>query len=311
MSSTISPSERSLIRERTIPPKRTARRDIDTSRHEFHTLAMRFVVLAIILGSLGALRAQNPEAAFGQAVRRSLEKSRALYPDALVPGSPLCQAIVFRIEWLTRNNPDFFSDPDWPVKIAATEASRLGVRVQAAPASPSTADAAGRRYLGVVTKNFSVTGASFRKGQQVIIESLLDYGKRGLIYVDGQEIVLWLDHIKLLRELAPGAAVPQVVKIVSARYGLPGTKGYVVSSAVQSALTTNAQGAAELVVSDSLLPAAAAQRLNRSAGSQTIIDPATGQRMLVPGSKVLSVTYEIGGLEKTRQAQEGSVMVLD
>lgn len=272
---------------------------------------MRVAVLAFVLGSFGALRAQDPGEAFGQAVRQSLEKSRALYPEAVVPGSPLCQAILFRVDWLTRNDPDFFSDPDWPLKIAATEASRLGVRVQAAPPPLSTADATGRRYLGVVTKNFSVTGASFRKGQQVIVESLLDHGKRGLIHVDGQEIVLWLDHIKLLRELTPGAAIPQVVKIVSARYGLPGTKGYVVSSAVQSALTTNAQGATELLVSDSLLPAAAAQRLNRSAGSQTLIDPLTGQPVLAPGSKVLTVTYDIGGTEKTRQAEEGSVMVLD
>ena len=285
-------------------------RGIDTLARRFHTLAMRAAVLAIVLGFLGTLQAQDQANAFGRAVQQSLEKSRELYPDASTPGTPLCQAIQFRIDWLSRNQPAFFSDPDWPVKIAAAEASRLGVRAQTAPPANSAANQAGSRYLAVVTKNFSVSGASFRKGQQVIIESLLDNGKRGLVFVDGQQLALWLDHIKLLRELVPGETNPLVVKVVSARYGLPGTKGYVVSSAVQSALTPNAHGA-ELVVSDTLLPAAAAQRLNRSAGTQMVTDPATGQSAIVPSPKILSVIYEIGGVEKNRQAQEGSVLMLD
>jgi hypothetical protein len=273
---------------------------------------MRAAMLAILLGSLGALCAQNPDEAFGRAVLQSLARSHALYPEAAAPGTPLSQAILFRIDWLSRNNPAFFSDPDWPVKIAATEASRLGVRAQAAPAARPAPDPADRRYLAVVTKNFSVTGASFRKGQQLIVEALRDHGKRGVIVVDGQQVLLWLDHVKLLRELVPGQPSPLVVKIVSARYGLPGSKGYVVSSAVQSALTTNAGGAAEILVSDSLLPPATAQRLNRSAGARTIVDPITGQTTTTTAApKILSVNYEIGGVEKSRQAQEGTTLVLD
>jgi hypothetical protein len=272
---------------------------------------MRAVLLVIFLSSLGALSAQDSAEAFGRAVQQSLRRSHALYPDAAKPDTPLSQAILFRIDWLGRNNPNFFSDPDWPVKITVTEASRLGLRAQNASAPRSQPNPAERRFLAVVTKNFSVTGASFRKGQQIIIEALRDYGKRGVIHLDGQEVVLWLDHIKLIRELVPGEASPLVVKIVSARYGLPGTKGYVVSSAVQTALAPNADGSAEVIVSDGLLPPAAAQRLNRSAGAQTTIDPLTGQPVGNSEPKVLSVVYEIGGVEKSRQAQEGTALVLD
>jgi hypothetical protein len=272
---------------------------------------MRSAVSAVFLGFLGALWAQDPDEAFGRAVLQSLARSHALYPEAAAPDSPLSQAILYRIDWLSRNNPGFFSDPDWPLKIATTEASRLGVRPRSPSAPRSAPDPTERRYLGLVTKNFSVTGASFRKGQQVVIESLQDYGKRGVIIVNGQEILLWLDHIKLIRELAPGEPNPLPVKIISARYGLPGTKGYVVSSAVQAALTTNSSGEAEVLVSDLLLPPAAAQRLNRSVPAQTAIDPVTGQPVVVTPPKILSVVYEIGGVEKTRQGQEGTSLVLD
>jgi hypothetical protein len=272
---------------------------------------MRGIALLLALAWPRSLAAQASGEAFGLAVKHSLERSHDLYPDAAVPGSPLSQAILFRIDWLNRNNPAFFSDPDWPVKIAAAEGSRLGVRARGAAARRPAAQPEDQRYLGVVTKNFSVTGASFRKGQQIVIEALRDYGKRGVVLVDGQPVVLWLDHIKLLREIPLGEASPRPVKITSARYGLPGTKGYVVSSAVQSALAQNAAGSAELLVSDALLPPAAAQRLNRSATARTVTDPATGQPVPVVSPKVLTVTYEIGGIEKTRQAGEGETLALD
>lgn len=271
---------------------------------------MRAALFALLLSPLGVLSAQDSAEAFGRAVQRNLDRSHALYPEATVLGSPLSQAILFRIDWLSRNNPGFFSDPEWPVKIAATEASRLGLRAQTPSAPRSTPNPAERRYLAVVTKNFGITGVSFRKGQQIIIEALRDYGKRGVINVDGQEVVLWLDHIKLVRELPPGEPSPLLVKIVSARYGLAGTKGYVVSSAVQTALAPNARGDAEVLVSDSLLPPAAAQRLNR-AGTQSAVDPTTGKPIFSTGPKILSVTYEIGGVEKSRQAEEGTALVLD
>ena len=169
-------------------------------------MGMRFAVLSVFLGSLGALCAQESEEAFGRAVQQSLVRSHAMYPEAAAPGTPLSQAILFRIDWLSRNNPSFFSDPDWPVKVATTEASRLGLRAQTAPVPVPAPNPADRRYLAMVTKNFSITGASFRKGQQLIIEGLRDYGKRGIIHVEGQEVLLWLDHVKLLREIVPGEA---------------------------------------------------------------------------------------------------------
>lgn len=272
---------------------------------------MRGIALLLALIFPGALAAQDSGEAFGLAVKRSLERSHALYPDAAVPGSLLSQAILFRIDWLNRNSPAFFSDPDWPLKIAAAEGSRLGVRARSAATPRPAAEPEDQRYLAMVTKNFSVTGASFRKGQQIVVEALRDYGKRGIVLVDGQPVVLWLDHIKLLRPLAAGEASPKPVKITGARYGLPGTKGYVVSSAVQAALTPGAAGSAELLVSDSLLPPAAAQRLNRSATARTVTDPVTGRAVPVVSPKVLTVTYEVGGIEKTRQAGEGETLVLD
>lgn len=272
---------------------------------------MRAVCLGIFFCSLGVLSAQDPAEAFGQAVQKSLRRSHSLYPEAATPGTPLSQAILFRIDWLTRNNPNFFSDPDWPMKVAAAEATRLGRGAQPIPAPTQAPDPADRRYLALVTKNFSVTGAAFRKGQQIVIESLRDHGKRGVVLVDGEPIVLFLDYIKLIRELEPGEGSPLTVKIVSARYGLPGSKGYVVSSAVQTSLTPNATGGVDVVVSDALLPPATAQRLNRSAGSQSTIDPVSGQPISVPNAKVLSVVYEIGGVEKVRQAVEGETLTLD
>lgn len=272
---------------------------------------MRGVVLLFLLVFLGPLAAQDSGEAFGLAVKRSLERSHLLYPDAATPGSALSDAILWRIDWLNRNTPGFFADADWPMKVAVAEASRLGLRARAAAPRPTAPQPAERRYLGVVKKNFNEVGVSFRKGQQIILESLRDNGKRGVTLVDGLPVVLWLDYIKVVREILPGEASPLLVKIISARYGLPGTKGYVVTSAVQSALAPNAAGVAEIFVSDNLLPPAAAQRLNRSATARTSVDPATGESVPVIAPKVLSVTYEIGGVEKSRQAQEGSALVLD
>lgn len=272
---------------------------------------MRGVVLLLFLAFLGTLAAQDSGEGFGLAVKRSLERSHVLYPDAATPGSALSDAILWRIDWLNRNSPGLFSDADWPMKITVAEASRLGLRARPAAAQRAAAQPSARRYLGLVTKNFNEAGASFRKGQQIILESLRDYNKRGVTLVNGLPVVLWLDHVKLVREIAPGEPSPLVVKVLSARYGLPGTKGYVVSSAVQAGLTRNAAGAVEVLVTDALLPPAAAERLNRSATARVAVDPATGEAVPVLSPKVLSVVYEIGGVERTRQGQEGAALVLD
>lgn len=272
---------------------------------------MRGVVLLLFLTFSGSLPAQDSGEGFGLAVKRSLERSHALYPDAAKPGSGLSDAILWRIDWLNRNSPAFFSDADWPMKVTVAEAARLGLRARSVAEQRAAAQPVERRYLGLVTKNFNEAGASFRKGQQIILESLRDYNKRGVTLVDGLPVVLWLDHVKLVREIAPGEPNPLVVKIQTARYGLPGTKGYVVSSAVQSRLARNAAGAVEIFVSDELLPPSAAQRLNRSAAVVTTLDPTTGQSVRVLTPKVLNVVYEIGGVGRTRQAKEGETLVLD
>src|SRR5690606_37524470 len=127
------------------------------------------------------------------------------------PDSTLSRAILGRIEWLGQNNQGYFSDPDWPMKITAREALTLGIHpvrsarpvAPARPVIPSRnapgqrpQDPGTTRYLAVVKQNFSVVGASFRKNQQIVLESVQDYGKRGTTMVDGQPVLLWLDKLK-------------------------------------------------------------------------------------------------------------------
>lgn len=274
---------------------------------------MRAEVWLLLLASAACLRAAGADEGFGLAVQRNLDRAYQLYPAAAVPGHPLSQAMLYRIAWLNKNNPAFYSDPEWPVRVVTAEAARLGIHAQqprSAVRPSAVASADGPRYLAVVTRSFNVGGVSFKKGRQLIIEALKDYRKRGIVMIDGQPVTLWLDNIKLLRELGPNEVSPLLVKIVSARYGLAGTKGYVVTSAVQAALVQNSAGVPQLLVTDSLLSAAAVDRLNRSAVSQRT-DPVTGISSPVVTPKVLSVVYETGGEEKTRQAQEGEVLSLD
>ncbi len=273
----------------------------------------RFVLAllgVVFLGFSGELPAQEPSEDFGRAVQRSLARSHLLYPDAAQPNSRLSDAILVQIDWMNRNEPTFFSDADWPMKLTASEALRLGIRARVATPRPAPT-VAPKRYLGLVTKNFSVTGASFRKGQQLVLEKLQDNGKRAVTFVQGEPFLLWLDHIKLIREIRPGESRPTVVKIVSARYGLPGTTGYAVSGEVQTLLGPNSGGTNQILVSDALLSPSAAQRLNRAAVATTITDPVTGRVVPVYPKKVLTVTYQIDGEEKTVQAEEGDTLAFD
>ncbi|MFZ4683096.1 MAG: hypothetical protein ACOYMS_11380 [Terrimicrobiaceae bacterium] len=267
-------------------------------------IALLLTFFAVIAPGLGA----GEE--LGAAVKRSLDRSRLLYPDSTQPESPLSLAILARIEWLNRNNRAFFSDPDWPLKVTAAEAMVLGIRARDPQPAPVAPAAVPMRYLAVVTRNFSVAGASFRKGQQVVLDSVQDYGKRGTILVDDQEILLWLDNIKILREIPGGEAVPVTLKVESARYGFPGKTGYSVSGMIQSLVTPNASGQYEILVSDALLKPSAAQKLNRSVAPASPFDPNTGLPNQRP-YKILTVTYTINGLSKTKQAIEGQTLVLD
>jgi hypothetical protein len=161
----------------------------------------------------------------------------------------------------------------------------------------------------VVTQSFSTTQASFRKDQQILLEAIQDYGKRGITLVNGEPVLLWLDNIKVLRELAPGEPAPVVVKVESARYGIPGAQLYSVTGMVQSLIAPDPSGRYEILVSDALLTPAAAKKLNRS--TQVMADPVTGQTAVHKPNRVLTVTYTLNGLTKTKQAIAGERLVLD
>jgi hypothetical protein len=261
----------------------------------------------VMLAGLTALQAAGND--FGEEVRCSLERSRLLYPAAAQPDSALSRAILARIEWLNQNNRAFFSHGDWPMRVTAAEALALGIRPVGASRTTAPPKPSGR-YLAVVTKNFSVVGASFRKGQQIVLESLEDYGKRATTVVDGQLVVLWLDHIKIVRDLPSGEAALVVVKVDSARYGFPGTTAYSVAGMVQSLIAPDVSGKYEILVSDALLTPGAAQRMNRRVVTGPPFDPNTGQPNPRP-YKILTVTYTLNGLTKTKQGIEGRVLTLD
>lgn len=261
----------------------------------------------MIAGTLPAI-GQSGDEEFGAAVKRSLDRSRLLYPESAQPDSALSKAILARIDWLQRHNRAIFSDPNWPLRVTATEAAALGIPLQRAPSARSTAGR-GPRILAVVTRNFSTAEASFRKDQQIVLESVQDYGKRGITIVNGQSILLWLDNIKLLRELSPEEASPVVVKVESARYGIPGGYTHSVTAMVQSLISPDASGRYEILVSDALLTAAAARKLNRTA--RVVTDPVTGQSAVQHPDRVLTVTYTLNGSTKTRQATTGEKLVLD
>jgi len=282
---------------------------------------MRKAALLLLLGLsvLGSGVRASDDDDFGEAVRQSLERARQQYPEAARPNSPLSRAILARIGWLRQNDPSFFSNPDWPMELTAAQAAAMGFGPEPAAATPeaSPEETASTRYLAQVTHSFSVVGASFRKGQQIVLEQLRDYNKRAITMVDGQPILIWLDNLKILRALPPNLPDPVVVKIESARYGLAGQMGYSVSSIVQSLISPDTSGHYEILASDALLSPGAASRLNRSPQPPTgnIVDPQTGQITGTVTSttpqKVLTVTYTINGEKKTKQATEGETMVLD
>ena len=144
-----------------------------------------------------------------------------------------------------------------------------------------------------------------------MIEQLRDYKKRGIVLVDGQPVLIWLDHVKIIRPLTARESTPSVVKVESARYGVAGQTGYPVSDTVQALITPNAAGQYEILVTDALLPPAAAQRLNRNATTRNVYDAQTGLVIPAVAGKILTVTYNVNGVKKTRQAVEGKTLVLD
>lgn len=256
----------------------------------------------------GALLASAQDEEFGEAVKRSLDRSRILYPESAQPDSALSKAILSRIEWLQSHNRAAFLDPNWPLRVTATEAAALGIAPQRT-GSTQARTIRSPRFLALVTRSFSTSQASFRKDQQILLEAIQDYGKRGITLVNGEPVLLWLDDIKVLRELAPDEPAPVVVKVESARYGVPGAQLYSVTGMVQSLIAPDPSGRYEILVSDALLTPAAARKLNRT--TQIIADPVTGTPAVHMPNRVLTVTYTLNGLTKTRQAVAGERLVLD
>lgn len=262
---------------------------------------------------------------FSAALQRSLARSRAVYPDSAQPGTALGAAVQARIDWLQQHDPSAFSDPDWPMKVATFAAKELGLIARptspipqspsgspiALPALPVDSASNGKRYLAMVTKNFSVVGATFRKNQQIVLESLQNDNKRGTTIVDGRPYLLWLDNIQILRELSPGASPPSLVKVESAKYGFPGKSAYSVAPMVQSLAAPGPGGAPRILVSDALLTPIAAQKLNTSVSPSYVTDPHTGQVVMGMPYKLLTVTYSLNGQKKTKQAYEGQTLTLD
>jgi hypothetical protein len=272
-------------------------------------VAMRkAAILLLTVAATIPVAGQGGEEEFGAAVKRSLDRSRILYPESAEPGSALSQAILARVDWLHRYNRAMFSDPNWPLRVTATEAAALGIRPQES-SSAKPVPGTGRRFLAVVTRNFSTAEASFRKDQQIVLESVQDYGKRGTTTVNSQPVLVWLDNIKILREIAPEEASPVVVKIESARYGIPGDQAYSVTGMVQSLIVPDTSGRYEILVSDALLTPVAARKLNRAAS--VVTDPVTGQTAVRIPNRVLTVTYTLRGSTRTKQAMGGQILVLD
>ena len=79
-----------------------------------------------LLMAAGMLAASAQEEEFGAAVKRSLDRSRILYPESAQPDSALSKAILARIQWLENHNRAAFLDPNWPLRVTATEAAALG-----------------------------------------------------------------------------------------------------------------------------------------------------------------------------------------
>jgi hypothetical protein len=261
-----------------------------------------------LLMAAGMLPANAQDEEFGAAVKRSLERSRILYPESVQPDSALSKAILARIQWLENHDRAAFLDANWPLRVTATEAAALGIAPERIGATGARTTRSAR-FLALVTRSFSTSQASFRKDQQILLEAIQDYGKRGITLVNGEPVLLWLDNIKVLRELAPDEAAPVVVKVESARYGIPGAQLYSVTTMVQSLISPDSSGRYEILVSDALLAPAAARKLNRS--TQITADPVTGQTTVQKPNRVLTVTYTLSGVTKTRQAIVGERLILD
>jgi len=282
---------------------------------------MRLMVLCFLAIAVASPLWAASDDDFSAALQRSLAQSRAVYPDSARPDTVLGAAVQARIDWLQEHDPSAFSDPNWPMKVASSTAKALGLAPgsksplpqapSALPALPVQAASTGKRYLAMVTKNFSVVGATFRKNQQIVLESLQNDNKRGTTIVDGRPYLLWLDNIQLLRELPPGVSPPPLVKVESAKYGFPGKTPISVAPMVQSLAAPGPTGAPTILVSDALLTPIAAQKLNTSVTPGYVTDPRTGQIITGMPYKLLTVTYVLNGQKKTKQAYEGQTLTLD
>ena len=282
---------------------------------------MRLMVLCFLAIALASVSRAASDDAFSAALQRSLAQSRALYPDSARPGTVLGSAVQPPIDSLQEHEPSAFNDPHWPMKVASSTAKALGLIPRpsvpppqapaAVPVLPAQPAPTGKRYLAMVTKNFSVVGATFRKNQQIVLESLQNDNKRGTTIVDGRPYLLWLDNVQLLRELPSGVNPPPLIKVESAKYGFPGKTPVSVASMVQSLAAPGPGGIPAIQVSDALLTPNAAKKLNTSVAPGYVTDPLSGNVINGIPFKILTVTYVLNGEKKTKQAYEGQTLTLD
>ena len=204
-----------------------------------------------------------------------------------------------------------FSDPNWPLRVTATEAAALGAFLPSPRFPAKRRRTEGRRFLAVVTRNFSTTEASFRKDQQILLESVQDYGKRGITLVNGQPVLLWLDNVqgsprnsrrtKHRRSSSkwnqPAMAYPASKPTVSRRWFS------------RSSRRTPRDATRSLSLTPCSLPWP--QGSSAVAPHSLTTDPVTGQQVVQRPDRVLTVTYTLNGSTKTRQAATGERLVLD
>ena len=193
--------------------------------------------------------------------------------------------------------------------MTATEAAALGIRAAEAWFSQA-ANNTSRRFLAVVTRNFSTTGASFRKDQQILLESIQDYGKRGTTVVNGEPVLLWLDNIKdpsgnIPRRSFPGRRQGGVGPLRHSRR----SKLTASPEWFSRSLHRTPRGATKSLSPTLYSRLRRARKLNRAAS--VVTDPVTGQGAVRTPNRVLTVTYTLNGLTKTKQAIAGQPLVLD
>lgn len=98
---------------------------------------MRMLMLLLLSVSCGLSQSSFDQYVDSSAQRISADKAVSQYPDAAISGTPLFEAISREIVSLKKNQPAYFQTPEWPLIVAKSEATKLGI--SPVPPSPFTA----------------------------------------------------------------------------------------------------------------------------------------------------------------------------